>query len=119
MTDLTWALLLVYGPTLLICAAFYWWSRTTQIDWLCKLLSNSAKVGALYFLILIFAVVGIASTCDGNVLKGVAECTLLSDDISQFIVGLGFVSYALAMFYALILFTAAGLVEMLRPTQND
>ena len=110
---------MVYLPTLLVCAVFYWWSRATQVGWLGRLLRTSSLVCAMYFLILIMLVAIAANTCDGNILKGLSNCRLFPDLLSRFVVGLGYISYALAILWALILVGAGGLVEALRPTPRD
>lgn len=119
MNDLLMALLLVWGPTLAVCVLFYWWSRATQIGWLSRLLRTSSIVCAIYFLILIILVSIAATTCSGNILKGLSDCTVFPDFLSRLLTGLGYISYALAIFYALILVSAGGLVEALRPTPRD
>ena len=119
IADLLRTLAAVYLPTLAVCALFYWWSRATSIDWLARLLRSTSLIAAIYFLLLILLIFTAARNCDGNVLKGLSNCTLFPDFISRMLTSLGYMSYALGIFYALILVSAGGIVEALKPPKRD
>jgi hypothetical protein len=108
-----------YIPTVLVCALFFWWSRASGVPWLSRLLRASSLVCALYFLVLLVLVFIMLATCDGSFFEGVENCAPMPDFLAKLIRSLTFMSYALGIFYALILVAAGGLVEALKPPTRD